>query len=299
MKKFNLKEEEICGYTVSKEMKQVWNIELEMLKELLRVCEKYNLKVFIDSGSLLGAVRHKGFIPWDDDIDVVMLRKDYDTLLSLPSEEFKNPIFLQSAYSDKGYYRGHAQLRNSMTTGILPEEAENVEFNQGIFLDIFPLDEMSKFRIVNKIKCYRTKFYLKKFRIMYNNAKPSNAVKNLIKKVAKQILKKSDYKKSYRKFEKGLTSKYFKSDNVAKISFYGSYKEYKPVKKEYFEEIEYLPFEDIMVPVPKKYDDVLKAYYGDDYMKPVKGTSLHGNVIFDVSKNYIETIKDLKKDDLI
>lgn len=288
MKKFNLKEETIDGYTVSKEMKQVWNVELEMLKELLRVCEKYNLKVFIDSGSLLGAVRHKGFIPWDDDIDVVMLRKDYDTLLSLPSEEFKNPIFLQSAYSDKGYYRGHAQLRNSMTTGILPEEAENVEFNQGIFLDIFPLDEMSKFRIINKIKYYRTKFYLKKFRAMYNNAKASNAIKNLIKKVAKKILKKSDYKKSYRKFEKGLASKHFKNGNVAKISFYSSYKDYKPVKKEYFEEIEYLPFEDIMVPVPKKYDDVLKVYYGDHYMKPVKGTSLHGNVVFDVSKSYKE-----------
>lgn len=293
-KKFNLEEEIIDGYKVSKEMKQIWNIEFEMLKELIRVCEKHNLKFVVDSGTLLGTVRHKGFIPWDDDIDVVMLREDYDKLLALPENEFKYPIFLQSAYSDKGYFRGHAQLRNSMTTGILPYEAEKVQFNQGIFIDIFPLDEMSKFEIINKFKCYRVKLNLKKFRLMFYKDESKNKVKRFMKKILYIFLKNLKYKKMYKKFERKLSSKKFKNENVAKVSYYQKYKNYIPLKKEYFEEIEYLPFEDIMVPVPKKYDEVLKIYYGENYMMPVRGTSMHGTVIFDVNTSYIETLKNIE-----
>ena len=90
-----------------------------VISEFDRVCKKHHLKYYIDNGTLLGAVRHKGFIPWDDDINLVMLRKDYDLLISLYSNDFQGKFFLQSAYSDYGYFREHAQLRNSETTAIL------------------------------------------------------------------------------------------------------------------------------------------------------------------------------------
>ena len=74
----NMQDEYIDGYFVSSKTKKIWNIELDMLKLLDDICKKYSLKYFVAYGTLLGAVRHKGFVPWDDDIDVFMLRDDYN-----------------------------------------------------------------------------------------------------------------------------------------------------------------------------------------------------------------------------
>ena len=82
-----------CDYTVSSKIKEVWAVELDLLNQLDIVCKAHNLKYFAGAGTLLGAVRHKGFIPWDDDIDVYMLRSDYDKLIALACA-FKEPYFL-------------------------------------------------------------------------------------------------------------------------------------------------------------------------------------------------------------
>ena len=79
----DLKEEVRDGFTVSTKRKRIWNVELNLLLKLDEVCKKNDLRYFLDSGTLLGAVRHHGFIPWDDDLDVVMLREDYDKLIQL------------------------------------------------------------------------------------------------------------------------------------------------------------------------------------------------------------------------
>ena len=135
-----LEEEYRDGFLVSSQMKKVWAVELDLLAEFDRVCKKYNISYSLDSGSLLGAIRHKGFIPWDDDIDIIITRPNYNKLLDivLKNNEFKEPYFFQCAYTDKNYIRGHAQLRNSDTTGILKSEVNcDCVFNQGIFIDIF------------------------------------------------------------------------------------------------------------------------------------------------------------------
>ena len=95
-----LDEEERCGYIVSKQMKEVWAVELDLLAELLRVCKKHGIKVFASGGTMLGAIRHKGFIPWDDDIDMMMFRSDYDKLCAIAAEEFVEPYFFQTEYTD-------------------------------------------------------------------------------------------------------------------------------------------------------------------------------------------------------
>ena len=133
-------EEERCGYTIPATMKRVWAVELDLLEKLQDVCARHGLRYFACGGTLLGAIRHKGFIPWDDDIDVVMFREDYEKLLEIAPLEFTEPYFFQTAFNDQKYSRGHAQLRNSNTTAILHTEKGCYTFNQGIFLDIFPLD---------------------------------------------------------------------------------------------------------------------------------------------------------------
>lgn len=136
-----LEEEERDGYLISPEMKKVWAILLDLFSEFQRVCDKYHIQWWADAGTILGAARHKGMIPWDDDIDVMLMRDEYEKLCKVAEKEFKYPYFFQTEETDKESARGHAQLRNSKTTGILKNELKpKRNFNQGIFLDIFPID---------------------------------------------------------------------------------------------------------------------------------------------------------------
>lgn len=98
-KTFSLDEEVRDGHIVTKELKAVWNVELDLLDRFLKFCADNNLKCWVDGGTMLGAVRHKGFIPWDDDVDMVMPRADYDRMIELAPKYFNYPYFLQSAYS--------------------------------------------------------------------------------------------------------------------------------------------------------------------------------------------------------
>lgn len=91
----NLDKEIRQGYEISSEMKKVWNVQMKLLKKLLEVCDKHHLKIWADGGTLLGTVRDHGYIPWDDDIDMVMLREDYDKLLEIAPKEFEEPFFFQ------------------------------------------------------------------------------------------------------------------------------------------------------------------------------------------------------------
>ena len=93
-----LNEEVRCGYTVTKQMKEVWAVELDMLEKLLSVCKKHDIKIFASGGTMLGAVRHQGFIPWDDDIDMMMFRDDYEKLCKVAQEEFEYPYFSNRIY---------------------------------------------------------------------------------------------------------------------------------------------------------------------------------------------------------
>ena len=95
------KEEIRCGYTVDEKTKRVWAVQLEMLDEVERICKANGLKYFADSGTLIGAIRHEGYIPWDDDIDLVMLREDYDKFVQIAPAWLKEDLVLQTVYTEK------------------------------------------------------------------------------------------------------------------------------------------------------------------------------------------------------
>ena len=133
-----LREELLCDFLVTEERKKLWMISLDMLLEFDRVCKKHDIKYYLMGGTLLGAIRHKGFVPWDDDTDVMMLREDYEKFKTL-EYEFQYPYFLQTPQNDPGNLYSTVRIRNSNTT-MLVNMFKYEKFNQGVWLTVFPID---------------------------------------------------------------------------------------------------------------------------------------------------------------
>jgi lipopolysaccharide cholinephosphotransferase len=124
-----LKTEDIAGLR---------RVQLNLLDEFVRICEKHNLKYWLDYGTLLGAVRNGKFIPWDDDIDVSMPVDDYQKFLEIGKAELPEKFFLQTPSSDPAFKQFFAKLRDNGSTFIETHENFNEGYHQGIFIDIFP-----------------------------------------------------------------------------------------------------------------------------------------------------------------
>lgn len=118
-------------------------VMLEMVTELDRICRKHNIQYFLFWGSLLGAIRHNGFIPWDDDLDVGILRKDYLRLLKVLPDELPEHIALQTNDTDKNYFYHFAKLRHRHSF-VDEDNYDRVFKERGIFIDIFPVDKTHK-----------------------------------------------------------------------------------------------------------------------------------------------------------
>jgi len=115
-------------------------VMLEMLVEFDAICKKYNLQYWLDSGTLLGAVRHKGFIPWDDDIDLSMPVEDYRKFKEIAQSELSDSIFFQTSTTDKGFKFDYMKLRSNKVKIVeFHEKDKEVDYHQGVFVDIFPM----------------------------------------------------------------------------------------------------------------------------------------------------------------
>ncbi len=142
---------------LDEQLKQLQMIELQLLKEVHRICEKCDIKYNIIAGTMLGAIRHKGFIPWDDDAEVAMLRDEYEKFRTACKTELDSEIYYFQDYRNTDGYRwGYGKLRRKDTL-FLREFQEHMPYEQGVFIDIFVMDYVPKGKVlsfVHNLKCY-------------------------------------------------------------------------------------------------------------------------------------------------
>lgn len=293
----NLEPEVRNGYMISSETKELWNVQLQLLDKLLEVCKKYDITVWAGGGTQLGAIRHKGYIPWDDDIDICMLRSSFDKLMEIGPKEFTHPFFLQSTYTEKDFPGAFAKLRMDDTTFILRSDIFQ-DYHQGICLDLFPLDafpddpdEYQRFR--GKALSIRENLYMSCYFKGTSKLNPVLLYKYLKGKL--YIFINGGFYKYHRKYV-DLFRRYSTEENeyVGSLTLDFDEKHFR-FKRSIFDMTIMVPFEDRLIPVPVGYDEFLTSQYGD-YMTPVQAPSLHGNdITIDVHRSYMEYLPELRK----
>ena len=283
----NLNEEVRNGYTISTEMKRVWSIQMDLLKKLLEVCDKYHLRIWADGGTLLGTVREHGYIPWDDDIDMAMLRDDFDVLVKIAPKEFSHPYFFQFGYTEKYYPLGHAKIRMDNTTAIVPEK-KVFHIHQGIFIDIFPYDAVPDNQAVFDRLITERKHYLSSFLGCLTPLSFRHPGRS-----CRTILSRLQYKRLFSQFENLFRRNSIeKNEYVSCLSFIIDEQHFLR-KKEWYNDTLYLPFEDIMMPVPAGYHCILEKQYGD-YLTPRKCSGYHSFWKIDTDHSYKMYLPELK-----
>lgn len=275
---FSLEEEVRCDFVVSEKRKKIWRTQLDIAQEIKRICEKHHIKYFIIWGTLLGAVRHKGYIPWDDDFDIAFLREDYEKFCKIARKEIQQPFFYQDALSDREFFIGYARIRDSRTTAwILANPSPT--YNNGIYVDLYPLDVLPKNEYLWKAQSSIIKGLIKRLR--ENRAlKKSDTVYQILVFLHRLCSRAFDWKKNPEKVGT-LFQPYLVEDGYW---FYA-----KDVKRTV-----QLSFENTVFPAPAGYKNLLRTVYGD-YMKfPPKrkrGTWHGGQVVFEPDMSYQEFYK--------
>ena len=297
LSQFSLEEETRCDFLVTREIKKLWAVEMDLALQLQKICQKHNIKYFAAGGTLLGAVRHTGFIPWDDDMDFVMLMDDFQKFCDVAEYELKEPYFFEKNYA-------WARIRNLNTSAWTRYEVKYAlaPYNLGIFIDIFPLTVLP----VNPVDRAIHKFIVKFFRKILAGERYILKLQSQGKCDAKKYLHSSAiiYQLMKHVFKKPLSMKYM--DICSRYEYltdstHVGFTSFRPYEERLiFDKYIYaadpvkLPFENITVPVPKYYDEALKHQFGD-YQKFIRGASRHMLPFYDTDNSFTKYLDLIEK----
>ena len=279
------------GFLVTFDRKKVWNVELNLVREFDRICKKYGLTYFMSYGTLLGAVRHQGFIPWDDDIDLMMPRPDYDRLKKVIVGELPPYYFFQDLYTDKRFVLGMSKLRDSRTSAIQYPEVKDI--HQGIFIDIDALDAASDGSPgEEEILAMQGEIWA----TVYN---PDGIIEG-IRQGAKSYLPTKDLlalvalprEERLRQFEAIAAERYGSSSRVNMLvsAICGNSVSWE---RQWFNGMVELPFETLRLPAPAAYDEILSRHYGDYHVFPEPLPSVTHNFLFSADIPYTECLEQI------
>lgn len=265
------------------------SLQLDILRKFIKICSDNSLRYFALGGTVLGAIRHKGFIPWDDDIDVALPRKDYEIFLKIAQSQLPQKMFLQTFETDLYYPNCFAKIRISNTT-FIEKTVSEIDMNHGVYMDIFPLDGYPKQKL--KMKLFRIKEHI--FKISQSTAflvTPS-LKPGLFKRYIKNAFKVFPYTKAVKKLDKLYKKNPYDSSEIV-ANFGGAWGIKEVMPKEIFGKGIIAEFEGIEIIVPEKTSEYLTRLYGD-YMTPPppeKRIAHHYCTVIDLEKSYKNYIK--------
>lgn len=269
---------------MEKTLRDLQLCELEIVRNVVEICQKHGLQLYMMGGTFLGAVRHQGFIPWDDDVDLSLSRKDYEIFLKVAPLELKKGYVLRHFASDPEMQYYPAQVVDP-SFEILDTSAQ-VEKTRCAWIDLFPLDGVP----AGKVSFFLHKYRLLYLRMMLKYSQFSEVVAvNLAHRPLheKILIALGKHLKLERRLntQKRMTLidkclKRYPYEGASRVvNFMGAYKFREMFPKSIYNEVAAYPFEDMQLPGPKDYDTVLRQMYGD-YMTPppAEEQNKHGTV---------------------
>ncbi len=254
-------------------LEQIQKILLGFLLEIDRICKKHNIKYFLGGGTLLGAIRHKGFIPWDDDADVMMLREDYDKFLSVLPDELPSNLFAQTQENEKLSHFPFTKIRINNTVLSTEFTSRFPEIHNGIFLDVLAQDYTFNNKLLRKLHMHAAAsarwLVLDKWRgtPVRANSRFSSFIANILKNIFPLRFLQSVQNKLISFCKNKKNAKYL-FDSMGRNVTRGAF------PAEWLKESILVDFEDVKLPVPKEYDKYLTYLYGD-YMDMIPVSLRH------------------------
>lgn len=264
--------EEREGFFVEEKMKRAWAAQLEVIKEVERICKKLGTSYYAGYGTLLGAVRHKGFIPWDDDVDIYMLRDDYEKFCGAVLQEAPKGYQLLNLYITPNYKEVLSRLVNATTISFSKERLQKYHGCPYVVgVDIFPLDFIPRKKEEAKLRQDLYEYVMQvKFRVEKKEEIEEEWLDQIENLCQIKIHKDRPLLQQLLIIMDRLSSLYHRdeSDEVAILhSYINGFT--NSMKLEWFQNPVWIPFENTEISVPQNYKECTRAIYGDDFMTPM------------------------------
>lgn len=289
------KDEVRCGFLVPEMMKRVWAAEMKVLTQVIEICNKYNLTYYADFGTLLGAVRHKGFVPWDDDMDIALKREDYLKLMKVLPQELPEYYHISSLYTPGDHKQPIACVMNSKSLPVdvnVSKEFYDVPYIVGIdiyVLDYIPRDEelaKTQLALCNAVYDMAQRY------LEIEAAGDAEKYLQQIEEICAVKLERNELirKQLWQLYDR-LCAMFTETDGDELTWFSRMVrgdKNYR-LKKEWYKKGIECDFENMKITIPDGYDSVLKLKYGD-YMIPVQARGGHEYPFYKRQQEYLDKV---------
>ncbi len=275
------------SFEITSTMKKAWAVQLTLLDQILEIAQSAGIKLWMDYGSLLGAIRHNGYIPWDDDIDICIMREDYIGFLFLLRRKLPECCRVRSFYTTENYTQPKAFISNRdvIDIGKDPEQKEITEKYFGIpyvaGVDLYPLDyvprDEAQWNLIRSI--YMAVYDLAmSFDVYRENGELEGYVSQIEELLNVQLKRDYTLRSSLWKLADSVAMMTKKEEADSVIWYPDSAMRHNDMRRPLscYTGTDFIDFEFLKVPVPSGYHEILQACYGEDYMTPVRAESTHG-----------------------